>query len=214
MAKIIPGILTNDEVDYKNRLRTAEHVSDLIQIDVVDGKFADNLTVGPDIISKYPTSSSLEVQLMVTDAMEFINKLKDITYVRRIIIPYEGKSNILEAIYEIKNSGRQAGLSINPQTKIQDVYIYFEQIDLLSIFAGNPGFSGQIFDETTLERISEAKRLDQALAVEIDIGVNFENTPRIVSAGADFLVATSVLLKADDYYNAYQRLAELASKKG
>lgn len=214
MAKIIPGILTNDELEYEKRLRAAEHVSDLIQIDVIDGKFADNLTVGPDIISKYPTSSSLEVQLMVTDAMEFINKLKDITYVRRIIIPYEGKSNILEAIYEIKNSGRQVGLSINPQTKIQDVNIYFEQIDLLSIFAGNPGFSGQTFDETALERISEAKRLDPALAVEIDIGVNFENTPRIVSAGADFLVATSVLLKADDYYNAYQRLAELASKKG
>lgn len=212
MAKIIPGILTNDEVDYKKRLRTAEHVSDLIQIDVVDGKFAPNVTVGVEVISKYPTSSSLEVQLMVMDALGFIEKLKGISYVSRIIIPYEGESDVSEAIYEIKKSGRQAGLSINPQTKIQDVYIYFEQIDLLSIFAGNPGFSGQTFDETALERIKEAKKLDSALSVEVDIGVNIETTPRIVAAGADFLVATSALLKADDYYGAYQKLAELASK--
>lgn len=214
MAKIIPGILTNDEFEYEKRLRAAEHVSDLIQIDVIDGKFADNVTVGVEVISKYPTSSSLEVQLMVMDALGFIEKLKGISYVSRIIIPYEGESDVSEAIYEIKKSGRQAGLSINPQTKIHEVYIYLEQIDLLSIFAGNPGFSGQTFDETALERIKEAKKLDPALAVEVDIGVNIETTPRIVSAGADFLVATSALLKADDYYGAYQKLAELASKNG
>lgn len=214
MAKIVPGILTNDETEYEKRLRIAEHVSGLIQIDVIDGNFANNVTVGVEIISKYPTSSSLEIQLMVMDALTYIEKLKVLDYVSRIIVPFEGESDVAEAIYKIKTSGRQAGLSINPQTKVKDVYKYFEQIDLLSIFAGNPGFSGQIFDESTLERIREAKRLNSALAVEVDIGVNFETTPRIVLAGADFLVANSVLLKADDYYSAYQKLAELASKNG
>lgn len=212
MAKIIPGILTNDEAEYEKRLRTAEYVSDLIQIDVIDGKFANNTTVGFEVILKYPTSSSLEVQLMVMNALDYIEKLKDASFVSRIIVPFEGDSDVSEAIYLIKNYDKQAGLSINPQTKVKDVYEYFKKLDLLSIYAGNPGFSGQKFDEKTLSRIKEAKKLDPGLAIEVDIGVNFETTPKIVAAGADFLVATSVLLNADDYYLAYQKLAQIASK--
>lgn len=212
MAKIVPGILTNDEVEYEKRLRTAEHVSDLIQIDVIDGKFANNTTVGSEVIMRYPSSSSLEVQLMVTNALDYIEELKGASFVSRIIVPFEGDSDVGEAIYAIKNNGKQAGLSINPQTKVKDVHGYFKNLDLLSIFAGNPGFSGQNFDERTLGRIKEAKALDPALAIEVDIGVNFETTPKIVAAGADFLVATSVLLNADDYYLAYEKLARLASK--
>lgn len=213
MAKIIPGILTNDEGEYEKRLRTAEHVSDLIQIDVIDGKFANNITVGPDVIMKYPSSSSLEVQLMVLDALDYIEKLKDANYVSRIIFPFESESDLSEAIYAVKNCGKQAGLSINPQTKVRDVFGYFKKLDLLSIYAGDPGFSGQNFDERTLGRIKEAKELDPTLAIEVDIGVNFETAPKIAGAGADFLVATSVLLNADDYYLAYQKLAQLASSR-
>ena len=212
MAKIIPGILTNNEEEYEKRLRIAEHVSDLIQIDVVDGKFANNTTVGPDVILKYPSSSSLEVQLMVLDSLDYIDKLKDADFVSRIIFPFEGESDLNEVIYAVKNCGKLAGLSINPQTKVKDVFEYFKKLDLLSIYAGNPGFTGQIFDERTLGRIKEAKELDPALAVEVDIGVNFETAVKIAEAGADFLVATSVLLNADDYYLAYQKLAQLASK--
>ena len=169
MAKIIPGILTNDEIDYEKRLRTAEHVSDLIQIDVIDGKFANNTTVGPEVILKYQSSSSLEVQLMVMDALDYINKLKEASFVSRIIVPFEGDSDVNEAIYAIRNCGKQVGLSINPQTKVKDVYSYFKNLDLLSIYAAKPGFTGQKFDDRTLGRIKQAKELDPNLAIEIDI---------------------------------------------
>lgn len=212
MAKIVPGILTNDEEEYEKKLRLAEHVSDLIQIDVIDGKFANNVTVGTEAIKKYETSSSLEIQLMVIDTLPYIFDLKDAGYVSRIIVPYEAESDLNEAIYKIKNCSKQVGVSVNPSTKIKEVSSYFDKIDLLTIMAGNPGFSGQPFDEKTLDRIKEAKLLSPGLAVEVDIGVNHETAPRISSAGADFLVASSALYGSEDFFLAYEKLARLASK--
>lgn len=212
MAKIIPGILTNDEKEYEKKLRLAEHVSDLIQIDVIDGKFANNVTVGMDIIKKYEASSSLEIQLMVVNTLPFIGDLKDVEYVRRIIVPYEAESDLDEAIYQIQNSSKQVGVSVNPTTKIKEVSSYFDKIDLITIMAGNPGFSGQPFDEKTLDRVKEAKLLSPGVAVEVDIGVNNETAPRISAAGADFLVASSALYGSEDFFLAYEKLARLASK--
>lgn len=212
MAKIVPGILTNDEKEYEKKLRIAEHVSDLIQIDVIDGKFANNVTVGADIIKKYETSSSLEIQLMVVDTLPYIFDLKDVDFVTRIIVPYEAESGLDEAIYQIKNCSKQVGVSINPTTKVKDVSGYFDIIELLTIMAGNPGFSGQPFDEKTLNRVKEAKLLSPGLAVEVDIGVNNQTAPGISAAGADFLVASSALYGSEDFYLAYEKLARLASK--
>lgn len=211
MAKIVPGILTNDESEYVKNLRLAEHVSDLIQIDVIDGKFANNVTVGVDVIKKFKSESSLEIQLLVSDALPFIEKLKDAEFVSRIIVAYEADSDLDEAIYQIKNYSKQVGVSVNPETNIKQVSGIFANIDLLTIMAGNPGFSGQKFDEKTLSRVKEAKLLSPDLAVEVDIGVNFETAPRICEAGADFLIANSVLFGANDFFLAYEKLARLAS---
>lgn len=212
MAKIIPGILTNDEVEYGRKLRTAEHASDLIQIDLIDGKFASNMTVGTYIIRKYPSTATLEVQLMVEETYHFIDELADLDYVGRIIVPYEAKSDLTEAIYRTRKSGKQVGVSLNPSTSLKEAFVFFDQIDLLLLMAGNPGFSGQSFDEKTIGRVGETKRLNPVLAVEVDIGVNFETAPRISAAGADFLVASSALWNAEDFYVAYEKLAKLVSK--
>ncbi len=212
MAKIIPGILTKDDSVYEKNLRLAEHVSDLIQIDVIDGKFANNTTIGTNVIKKFTSTSSLEIQLLVSDTLPYIFNLKDIDYVGRIIVPFEADSDLDEAIYQIRNCSKQVGVSVNPETKIEKISSYFPKIDLLTIMAGNPGFSGQKFDEKTLGRIKEAKLLFPGLAVEVDIGVNFETAPGICEAGADFLIANSVLYGAEDFFLAYEKLARLASK--
>ena len=88
MAIIIPGILTRDEEEYHKKLLMAEHVSDLIQIDLVDGKFSANVTVGVDIIKKYLSSSQLEIQLMVVYPQNYIDDLINLDYVSRIIFPF------------------------------------------------------------------------------------------------------------------------------
>src|SRR3989344_3030330 len=98
MAKIVPGILTDSEDVYVSRLRLAEHVSDLIQIDVVDGKFSKNKTVGVDVIKKHSSRAQLEIQLMVNNPGTYINELGQLDYISRIIFPKEIKDNIYEII--------------------------------------------------------------------------------------------------------------------
>ena len=210
MAKIIPGILTDNESDYHSRLLRAEHVSDLIQVDLIDGKFAPNVTIGPDVVRKYPSSSMLEVQLMVEFPQNYINELVKLEYVSRIIFPFEVDSDTNQDIYLIKSFGKQAGLSINPETPVSAVLYYTDDIDFLCIFSASPGFAGKKLEEEVYGRIKESKKLNPDLPVEVDIGVNFETAPKLAEAGADFLVATSALHNSDDYRIAYEKLAKLA----
>lgn len=212
MAKIIPGILTADEEDYRKKLMRAENVTDLVQIDVVDGIFADNKTVGVEIIKKYPTSSQLEIQLMVVNPLDYVDELVGLEYVRRIIFAFEVDGDINENIYHIKKHNKQVGISLNPETPVRTALNFLDETDLLSLYAGRPGYSGQKFQEGILDKIKEAKNLVAGLAVEVDIGVNEETIPKIVVAGADFLVVTSALHNAPDFYVAFEKLAKLASK--
>lgn len=211
MAVIVPGILTNDESEYHRRLLSAEYVANLIQIDVVDGKFANNITVGPQVIKKYPSSSLLEVQLMVVYPDNYIDELAPLEYVSRIIIPFEAHGDVNNEIYHIKNHGKQAGLSLNPTTPVTSAIHFFDDIDLLLLMTGIPGFSGQKLGVNTYERIAQAKKINPALPVEVDIGVNFDNAQSLSLAGADFLVASSTLYNAKDFRIAYEKLDKLAN---
>jgi len=213
MAKIVPGILTADEDDYRVRLKRAEHVSDLVQVDIIDGIFAANKTVSVEIVRKIQTSIMLEVQLMVDKPSLDITKLLGVDFVSRIIFPFETKESVRENIYLIKRAGKQAGLSINPETPVISIDKYADDIDILCIFSANPGFSGRKLEEPTYGRIKESKLLYPTLPVEVDIGVNFDTTPLLVKAGANFLVATSALHNAPDYLVAYEKLDKLASVK-
>src|SRR3989344_5760257 len=129
MAVIIPTVLTDSEEEYHKRLLKAEYVSDLIQIDVIDGEFANNLTVDTDIIKKYPSSSNLEIQLMVLYPQNYIDELMFVEHVMRIIVPFEAHGGLPEAIYHIKNHGKQVGLSVNPQTPVKSVLHLLDDID-------------------------------------------------------------------------------------
>lgn len=213
MALIIPGILTADEEEYHKRLLAAEHVSDLIQIDVVDGKFSANTTVGTGIIKKYPSSSMLEIQLMVIYPQNYISELAKLEYVSRIIFPFEIDSDTNQDMYIIKSYGKQAGLSLNPETPIKAAFHFFDDIDLLLLMTGKPGYSGQKLGENTYDRIREVKKLVPDLPLEIDIGVDFDNADKLAQAGADFLVASSTLYEASDFRIAYEKLTKLAQTK-
>ncbi|OGD88004.1 hypothetical protein A3G14_04850 [Candidatus Curtissbacteria bacterium RIFCSPLOWO2_12_FULL_38_9] len=213
MAKIVPGILTADEEEYHRRLRQAEHATDLIQIDVVDGEFSKNKTVGLDVIKKYPSSGQLEIQLMVIYPQNYISELVKLDYVTRIIFPFEIDADTNQDIYIIKGYGKQVGISLNPETSIEAAYHFFDDIDLLLLMTGKPGYSGQTLGANTYEKIRKAKKIQPSLAVEIDIGVNFENAAKLVEAGADFLVASSTLYNAPDFKVAYDALERIAQAK-
>ena len=211
MAVIVPGILTNDEEDYEKRLRMAEHLAKLIQIDVVDGIFSPNKTVGVDVIKKYLCAQELEIQLMVAFPMNYINDLAPLEFVSRIIFPFEIDGDVAENIYLVKKLGKQVGISLNPETPITGALHFYDDIDVLLLMTGTPGYSGQKLGEDTYERIEQAKKINPELPVEIDIGVNEHNVAKLAQAGADFLVTTSAIYNAPDFRNAYEKLAKLAT---
>lgn len=210
MAIIVPGILTNNEQDYKERLARAEHVADLVQIDLVDGKFSPNITVGVDVIAKYPPACTLEVQLMVVYPINYADDLSRLEYVSRIIFPFEIPGDVADVIYTIRKFGKQVGLSLNPETPVAAALHFFDDIDLLLLLTGRPGYSGQKLGEATYERIKQAKSLNRELPVEIDIGVNHQNARELAHSGADFLVSASALYNAPDFRVAYEKMSKLA----
>ncbi len=210
MAQIVPGILTADEDEYQKKLRLAEHSASLIQIDIVDGKFSANKTVGIDTVAKFVSSSSLEIQLMVEKPTFYLNDLVKLDFVSRIIFPFETNDDIGAAIYTIRKSQKQAGISLNPETPLISAMHFFDDVDLLLLMTGKPGYSGQKLGSQTYSRIIEAKKLAPSLPLEIDIGVNFENAAKLAKSGADFLVASSALFNTPDFNGAYCKLAKLA----
>lgn len=213
MATIVPGILTANEEEYRKRLNLAQHVASLVQIDIVDGKFAKNTTVGVDVVKKYPPKCMLEIQLMVAFPINYIDELANLEFVSKIIFPFEIVGEVYESIYLIKKFAKQVGLSLNPDTPVSAALHYFDDIDLLLLMTGIPGFSGQKLGEETYSRIKEAKKNNNSLPVEIDIGVNFENAKKLAAAGADFLVSTSALYSEPDFRVAYEKMAKLAEVK-
>ena len=210
MATVVPGILTNDENEYRSRLEKAEHVCNLVQIDVVDGKFAPSKTVGVDVIKKYPPSCFLEIQLMVIYPMNYIDELASLPFVTKIIFPFEIDGDIYENIYLVKKFEKSVGLSLNPDTPVGASLHYFDDIDLLLLMTGRPGFSGQKLGEDTYERIISAKKINNSLPVEVDIGVNFKNASKLAFAGADFLVSSSGLYNEPDFRIAFEKMTKLA----
>ncbi|HSX19472.1 MAG TPA: hypothetical protein VLE91_05090 [Candidatus Saccharimonadales bacterium] len=211
MALIIPGILTDKEEEYKSRLQKADHAAPLIQIDLVDGKFANSTTVGAGVIKKYPTKNPLEIQLMVVDPINYIDDLSKLEFVTKIIFPYEIDGDVLEVAYLIRRLGKSVGLSLNPTTPVQDVLHYFDDIDMLLLMTGNPGFSGQKLGTETYQRIKDAKKINDSLPVEIDIGVNFKNAKKLADAGADFLVSSSALYNEPDFSVAYEKMQKIVN---
>ncbi|MDO8487647.1 MAG: ribulose-phosphate 3-epimerase [Candidatus Curtissbacteria bacterium] len=211
MAIIIPAILTDKEDVYREQLRRSQYACQIVQIDVIDGKFANNKTIGPEVIAKYPTSVSLEIQLMVLDSLSYIRDLKGLEFISRIIVPFEKNNDLKECIYQVKDAGKQIGVSLNPGTEIAKVKDLFGEIDMLLLLGVEPGFSGQKFQEVVLAKIKEAKKISRGLAVEVDGGINFETASKAAEAGADFLAANSVLFKAPDFYLALEELTKLVS---
>jgi len=205
MNSIVPGILVQTEEEYIKRLRLAELTAPLIQIDIVDGKFSPNKTVGMDVVAQNPSTSLLEIQLMVDEPSSYIEACQGLEFVSRVIFPFECKEDIDKTIKTIRDAKKLVGLSLNPTTAISAAKDYFEKLDFVLLMTGRPGYSGQTLGEYTYARIKELKDTS-SLEVEIDIGVNLENAPKLAEAGAKYLVASSALFGEPDFAIAYNDL--------
>ena len=202
--KISPSILSADFSQLGNEIRRLEEGgADMIHVDVMDGHFVPNLTMGPSIIKalrKY-TKLPFDVHLMISPVHKYISDYAD-AGADIITIHPEATDNLKDSIYLIKNLNKKVGVSLNPETKINLVTDILKEIDLILIMSVHPGFGGQKFIPEVLNKIKELKKIkDQKklnFDIEIDGGINFDNNKLAIKAGANILVSGTAIFKNND----------------
>jgi len=199
--QISPSILSADFSQLGSEIKKLEECgADMIHVDVMDGHFVPNLTIGPPVIESLKKHSSLifDVHLMISPVHKYIddyaNAGADI-----ITIHPEATDNLAESILKIKKLNKKVGLSLNPGTKIDVILKFLDQIDLVLIMSVNPGFGGQKFMPEVLTKVKDltAIRKDKGMKfdIEIDGGINFENSKAAIKAGANILVSGTTIFK-------------------
>ena len=202
--QISPSILSADFSQLGNEIkRLEEGGADMIHVDVMDGHFVPNLTIGPPVIKALKKHSSMlfDVHLMISPVHKYIEAYSD-AGADIITIHPEATDNLKESILKIKELKKKVGVSLNPETKIDVILDHLEQIDLVLIMSVNPGFGGQKFMPEVLNKIKELKKIQQekklSFDIEIDGGINFENSKIAIEAGANILVSGTTVFKSNN----------------
>ena len=203
-VKISPSILSADFSRLGIEIKNLEKAgADLIHIDVMDGHFVPNITIGPEVISKLRKYTSLpfDVHLMISPVDNFIKQFSE-AGANIITIHPEATNNLLASINKIKSYNKKAGVSLNPKTSIDKVLSVLNEIDLVLIMSVNPGFGGQKFIKETLEKVKELRKVIDSkklkTQIEIDGGINFENAKMAKKAGVEILVSGTTIFKENE----------------
>jgi len=199
--QISPSILSADFSQLGNEIkRLEEGGADMIHVDVMDGHFVPNLTMGPPIIKslRQYTNLPFDVHLMISPVHKYIKDYAD-AGADIITIHPEATENLAVSIDHIKSLRKKVGVSLNPESKINLITDLLNEINLVLIMSVNPGFGGQKFMPQVLEKIKELKKIrDQKnldFDIEIDGGINFDNNKLAIEAGANILVSGTTIFK-------------------
>jgi ribulose-phosphate 3-epimerase len=199
--KISPSILSADFSKLGSEIQNLEKAgANLIHIDVMDGHFVPNITIGPEVISKLRKYTILpfDVHLMISPVNNFIKSFAE-AGADIITIHPEATDNLLDSIKKIKTYKKKVGVSLNPETSVDEVLPILNLIDVVLIMSVNPGFGGQKFIEKTLEKVKILrKEIDSKsfkTQIEIDGGINFTNAKMAIKAGVDILVSGTTIFK-------------------
>ncbi len=202
--QISPSILSADFSQLGSEIkRLEEGGADMIHVDVMDGHFVPNLTIGPPVIKALRKHCSLkfDVHLMISPVHKYIETYAD-AGADIITIHPEATQNLGESIKMIKNLKKKVGVSLNPESKIELITEFLDQVDLVLIMSVNPGFGGQKFMPEVLDKIKQLKKIQQDkdlnFDIEIDGGINFENCKIAIDAGANILVSGTTVFKSND----------------
>jgi len=201
--QISPSILSADFSQLGSEIkRLEEGGADMIHVDVMDGHFVPNLTIGPPVIKALRKHCSLkfDVHLMISPVHKYIEAYAD-AGADIITIHPEATQDLAGSIKKIKNLNKKVGVSLNPKSKIELINEFLNQIDLVLIMSVNPGFGGQKFMPEVLDKIKQLKKIQQEknldFDIEIDGGINFENCKIAIDAGANILVSGTTVFKSN-----------------
>ena len=202
--KISPSILSANFSQLGNEIKRLEDGgADMIHIDVMDGHFVPNLTIGPPVIKALRNCTKLpyDVHLMISPVHKYIKDYAE-AGANIITIHPEATDNLQESIKHIKNFGKKVGVSLNPNTQIDVIEKLLAEINLVLIMSVHPGFAGQKFIPNILDKIKELKKIKDKknlnFDIEVDGGINFENSKIVIEAGANILVSGTTIFKENN----------------
>ena len=205
MKKIAPSVLSADFSRLGEEIRAVEDAgADMIHVDVMDGHFVPNLTIGPPVVAsiKKITHLPLDVHLMIETPDRYIRDFADAGS-DIITVHAEAAVHLNRTLHLIRQLGARAGVSVNPATPLAAIEEVLGDIDLLLIMTVNPGFGGQTFIESMLPKIRKARamldRLSPDVLLEVDGGITLQNIGVAAEAGADVFVAGSAIFLSGDY---------------
>ena len=203
-TQISPSILSADFSQLGNEIkRLEEGGADMIHVDVMDGHFVPNLTIGPPVIKALKKNCNIlfDVHLMISPVHKYIEVYAD-AGADIITIHPEATDDLSASISKIKELKKKVGLSLNPETKVEKIKEYIDKIDLVLIMSVNPGFGGQKFMPEVLDKIKELKKIQKDknlnFDIEIDDGINFDNSKIAIEAGANILVSGTTIFKSNN----------------
>ena len=201
-VRIAPSILAADFARLGEQIQDADAGgADLIHIDVMDGRFVPNITMGPLIVraARRVTNLPLDVHLMIVEPERHLAAFAE-AGASSISVHYEASPNLHRTLQNIHDLGCQAGVAINPHTRADALLPVLDMIDIVNVMTVNPGFGGQKLIPATLSKVEALRRIitdsGRSIALEVDGGVNAETVPLVVGAGADVLIAGSTIFNA------------------
>ncbi len=213
--KVSPSVLTADFLNLEEKLREFERLGiDYLHIDVMDGAFVPNISFGVPVIKSIAahTSLPLDIHLMIDSPSRYIKDFAP--YAHFLNIHFEAEANPQKTLREIRELGCRPAITIKPGTDPTEIFHLLPLVDMVLVMSVEPGFGGQKFMPSALQKLralkAEAERLDIEIELEVDGGVNTETAPLCAEAGATVLVAGSFLFNADDTASAVKSLKSLS----
>ena len=212
MIRIAPSLLSADFARLDEELATVAS-ADVLHLDVMDGHFVPNITIGPPVIQALRDRTKLpfDCHLMISEPQKYIDRFLD-AGADMISVHVEAEPHLQRALQMIRDGGAKAGIAINPATSAESLSTAIEFCDYVLVMTVNPGFGGQKFIEPVVPKIRQISRLirERGVRVEIEVdgGVDVQTAPLVVAAGASILVAGSAVFGQPDRAGAIQRLRD------